>query len=923
MLGFTGLQQEPTVRASKITRKSTAKINGFDEEDYFVPSSAYGSLCPLEHMCNVPVNQLPTACTKSVIFQSAFGNPGDVALMMRQAEDTNSAGVMDDGVMLGYPSLEERGWEYVEEPRAVRILSTNDEREFLSRACECFGMSYVHKQGEESDRFAVSYAKAHVPGSCSDIVDRVKKLQGLEHVNVIRFIEACEDQSYFHLIFESLDGAGYLPLRVNGHGNLPPNDVAKLCQQMAAGLAAGFRKGLNLLDWSVWNILSTNYYNLLPIKVFGLGLVGVFHNGGSGQSSWAQRAPYYYMAPEICRPLLPSGLCDEPYKRIDQSSRAPIDMWGLGVIAFMCASGHPPVTGADTPSILANITLLKSAPVQNGFERFDQMACNLIQGLLSSVPKSRPKPEDVICNSWVVKLSRSPEDKDNVLDAICRMRVFAGLSTGMRAIGKVMVQNLRQEKLDKLEGLFHALDVRGDGELAPQEIGVYMDMDEQRELREMFKLLDLRDRTGMTLSEFVLSNMFGGDMLTERMLLRTFEYLDLDGTGDITATELYSALIKYKPDLQPEHISDIMRGNAKDGKEDWEADIDMERFRSFFPSVRSHKVLCEQRLEKNANSQKVAEEIVQTLDSEAQQWCAEIQKDMKEAMRVRQAAVLDVSEEKVDNPAWMKDLVKILKKMLCNVQSHPKVEIPNNSHTEELAAEEARAQKKHSKMCKKMTKSTGKTPPADPGIIGGAGIGGIVNPNAGTEAHGHSGLPEFEWGGIMHADCFFTKHRGSWIKEVGKLTADAKSAAVTKSQNRKRQDSITALDDLEVFVRDLLEDCTAAMSEQLALLETSRNEAALPSLPYSRRGLISSVEENSENATTVEKYLQEMQNRLAQEVRRESQRDEMMKSLTRTHTEGEQRGLEWLERQIVKSKKTGKPLPAAARALTGINPEAN
>mmetsp|Transcript_94755 Transcript_94755/g.245231 ORF Transcript_94755/g.245231 Transcript_94755/m.245231 type:complete len:1038 (-) Transcript_94755:115-3228(-) len=877
------------LRSAKKQRAQETQVAGVNDQD-IIPVSAYSSICPLEYCCGISMNGGP--CSENKMAQAAFGNLADLATLDNRRKDHVIDQHITIGTMLGLPPYDEQGYELVVEPRALRSLHNDDEREHFVIAGQTFGLQYVHKQGDEANRVMVSYRKNEVPGSEMEVKERIKKLLAIDHINVAKLLQVCEDDEEFYLIYEAQDGMGYLPCQVLSRGvTLTASEGAKLIQQMAAAAAACHRAGIYHLDWSIWNVMSMTYGSLFPMKVFGFGLAGCLHSGKSSnvhEGMWEARGAFFYMSPEVCRIRCDPDI-SQPYRKLDPTLKGPADVWGLGAVAYVSISGHPAYGGLTEVQVMRNC-IEKKPSFDNGFSHIERLGMDLIEGLLQKDPKMRPRSESVISNGWVVQHVRAVEDKTKVGKVIDRMREYSQLKPAMRTLGRVLRQSLRIDKLRQMESLFHALDIRGDGELEPHELGAYF-VDKTGELKQMFKVMDLNSSVGISLEEFVLANIFGQEILTERMLLRTFEFLDLDGTGEITAVELYSALKKFEPSLTPTDVGELM-GSAD---RDWDADIDFEEFRGFFPNVQSNSHAFQARLQKSKQLQEVSERTYEEFKAGCVQWMSDVAEEKDRAVKVRKVAEKDDKGHKADQ--WTKEMLDALKKGMRHVRNPPEPDLQKIPEAEEILQAEEERKRNLAKLRKK-------------------------------RAHGHhidldaDGDDPFtkEPGGPLYMDSFFRKHRAKWIQSFTKLTAAAKYAAVTNSKNRKRQDSIAVLDDLELLFKEIIDQCKEYTDEQEYLLEAAECEQRIPKLPFARRGLV--VNDDSEDGALQEVERFKLEQARVQEMNkvREQQLEERRQMLLKTEVGGERRGFEWLEKQGQRAERKGKPLPAPVKMLNETAP---
>mmetsp|Transcript_135608 Transcript_135608/g.432757 ORF Transcript_135608/g.432757 Transcript_135608/m.432757 type:complete len:437 (+) Transcript_135608:85-1395(+) len=294
------------LRGAQRERNCPQKVGGVAELEA-VPAEAYGgAACPLEPFCGLSAGQMP--CAESRHFQVAFGNVTDLATTQSRQKDDSGLVTIKSGVMLGLPSFADQSWEHVREPRSIRSLHDEDERLHFQMALDCCGIDFIHKPGEDADKMMMTFDKDTVPGNLKEVLDRLKKLQQLDHINVARVLQACEDETHIFLIYEAQNGMGLLPLLLNARRKLlSVPQLAKLCQQLSAALAQCHKQQVFHLDWSLFNVMSLSYESLFPVRLFGVGLAGVLCAGSKAsntETSWGVRAPFCFFSPEVCRVMM-------------------------------------------------------------------------------------------------------------------------------------------------------------------------------------------------------------------------------------------------------------------------------------------------------------------------------------------------------------------------------------------------------------------------------------------------------------------------------------------------------------------------------------------------------------------------------------------------------------------------------------------
>ncbi|HET7503144.1 MAG TPA: serine/threonine-protein kinase [Kofleriaceae bacterium] len=155
----------------------------------------------------------------------------------------------------------------------------------------------------------------------------------LDSPHVVKLLDAAEHDPPY-LAMERLHGQS-LAERLRSDGRLPPAQLAELVRHVGAGLDAASRAGIIHRDIKPQNLFHDRGSHGWKILDFGVATLldessGTLTQGGIiGTPS--------YMAPEQAQGL-----------RLD--GRA--DLYALAAVAYRCATGRHPFSGADTPALL-------------------------------------------------------------------------------------------------------------------------------------------------------------------------------------------------------------------------------------------------------------------------------------------------------------------------------------------------------------------------------------------------------------------------------------------------------------------------------------------------------------------------------------------------------------------------------------------
>lgn len=182
--------------------------------------------------------------------------------------------------------------------------------------------------------FAIKMMEVVAPEGREVCASELAVLQRVSHSNVIQLIEVFQCARRVYMVLELATG-GELLERVVSRGHFTERDATQALRMVLAGVGYLHHLGITHRDLKPENLL---YYHpgadsRLLVTDFGLATFGGAAEGGSqarADRNWSLRTTCgtpEYMAPEV--------VLRRPYS-------CAVDMWALGVIAYIVLSGSMP-----------------------------------------------------------------------------------------------------------------------------------------------------------------------------------------------------------------------------------------------------------------------------------------------------------------------------------------------------------------------------------------------------------------------------------------------------------------------------------------------------------------------------------------------------------------------------------------------------
>jgi formylglycine-generating enzyme required for sulfatase activity len=225
----------------------------------------------------------------------------------------------------------------------------------------------------------------------------------VRHENVVQ-IYAVEEKPLPYLVMEHIPGET-LQQRLDRTGPLEAAEIVRLGRQIAEGLAAAHATGLIHRDIKPGNVLIEGGHQRVKITDFGLARTA--DDASLTQSGVLAGTPMY-MAPEQAQ---------------GDSLDHRADLFSLGSVLYVMASGRPPFRAATTYAVLKRVVEDDPRPIRELIPEMPPWLCDIITKLHAKKPEDRiPSAREVAdvladceaqlkANAEVTHLSRIPQGK--------------------------------------------------------------------------------------------------------------------------------------------------------------------------------------------------------------------------------------------------------------------------------------------------------------------------------------------------------------------------------------------------------------------------------------------------------------------------------------------------------------------------------
>ncbi|XP_029001360.2 serine/threonine-protein kinase H1-like [Betta splendens] len=235
-------------------------------------------------------------------------------------------------------------------------------------------------------------------------------LQRVSHANVIQLVEVLQVPQRVYMVLELATG-GELLERVISRGHFTERDATQALRMALAGVGYLHNLGIAHRDLKPENLLYYHPGADSRLLVTDFGLATSVADAGVADGPWSLRTTCgtaEYVAPEV----LLLGPCS-----------CAVDMWALGVIAYIVLSGSMPFEDESRTRLYRSIIRGRYNFLREPWSSVSNLAKDFIQHLLVLDPAARLTAEQAIHHPWVVTMAAS---------------------SSMRNLHRSISQNLRQ-----------------------------------------------------------------------------------------------------------------------------------------------------------------------------------------------------------------------------------------------------------------------------------------------------------------------------------------------------------------------------------------------------------------------------------------------------------------------------------------------
>ena len=215
-----------------------------------------------------------------------------------------------------------------------------------------------------------------------------------QHPNIIKLYDIYENENYIYIIMEYCSGGDLLSYFEYHDYELPETKVCEIIHKLSMAIYYLHSYGIVHRDLKPENILMTDLSMQADIRLLDFGLSKIV---GNDEKCTEPYGTLSFVAPEV--------LQGKPY---DKS----VDLWSLGIIAFLLLCGYLPFDDKHSEREIARQTIQDPVPFEEKiWSKYSPEAKSFVDGLLQKKPEKRYTIKEVLEHPWIKKMDKVPEKR--------------------------------------------------------------------------------------------------------------------------------------------------------------------------------------------------------------------------------------------------------------------------------------------------------------------------------------------------------------------------------------------------------------------------------------------------------------------------------------------------------------------------------
>jgi len=421
---------------------------------------------------------------------------------------------------------------------------------------------------------------ATVGGSMSSMRKEIELQKKLDHPNICKVIESFEDRKggRMYIVMELCTG-GSLVSRMKAHRyGYGEQAAATRIEKMLSAVLYCHHHGIVHRDIKLDNMMYEDEREDAELKLTDFGFARAVRPGL--ETMHEQLGTPSYMSPELWA---------EHRAPYDSS----VDMWAIGVVAYMLLSGQRPFHSTDQKE---KARMIREDPLQfppRYWAHISAEAQDFCRILMQKDPAKRLSASEAVKHPWITHRSRAhsgtnglsaAQELERHHEVVESLERFVD-ADDLRRLGlEVIAFNMPPCKLEELRELFQKIDIDDSGTISlpefKQAMAKHPEISQQR-CEEIFCKLDSTHSGEVDFTEFLAATLSSQRLVRKKSVQCAFGVLDSDGDGYVTRGDLEEA---FSGSIAERSLGRFLRHADAEGR------ISYETFTGLIPPERRSSV---------------------------------------------------------------------------------------------------------------------------------------------------------------------------------------------------------------------------------------------------------------------------------------------------------------------------------------------
>ena len=364
----------------------------------------------------------------------------------------------------------------------------------------------------------------------------ITTLVKLTHPNLVRIIEILEDDSFFYIIHDYCPGKDLFTYFYNNRQNINETLIKKALTQILSALSYLHRSGVIYKNICPSKILVYNSEfdpNDIQIKLSDLI---------NNTESFSKKSYMYKGYGNIIQD--PLFLAPE---FIENKYNHKVDIWGVGMLAYLLFVGEPPFKGSKHQVIYQ----IQNKRIEYPLE-LNEAKRIVLKKMLHKNPNDRTEADDVLKEDYFqaeeegeAGQEKQKNDKEffKVVNSVCNFTIGKNLRKSVTSY--IIGRKIYTENNNKLRKIFESLDDNHNGCIEKKELleqyKKYFPGTSKKQLKVINTFLDQADvdKNGVIdYAEFLTAMNLGNQEISKNALKEVFDFYDYDKNGIIEASDI-------------------------------------------------------------------------------------------------------------------------------------------------------------------------------------------------------------------------------------------------------------------------------------------------------------------------------------------------------------------------------------------------